>query len=105
MKFKSLFMAHAPDADMEKNKAKVETDSYVLYVNLAKNQKEAIDIAEKYAREKDIDSMILCPGFDHEDVAEISKLVGDDVGVTVARGDGQSSQVAQEAMKEADWFD
>lgn len=105
MKFRSLFLAIAPDADMEKHQSKIETEKYVLYVNLAQNQQEALDVAKKYARDKGIHSMILCPGFDHEDVAQISDAVGNDVGVTVARGDSPSSRTAKEAMEEADWFD
>ncbi|MFP4142263.1 MAG: DUF6506 family protein [Thermoplasmata archaeon] len=104
MKFKSLFIAECPDADMEKHREKMETDMYVLYVNLVRDQEEALEVAESYASEKEIDSMILCPGFTHEDVAEISESL-DDVGVTVARGDGPSGEIAQNAMKRAGWFE
>lgn len=105
MKFKSLFLALAPDANMEEHKRKIETEKYILYINLAQNQQEALGLSKKYAREKGIHSMILCPGFDHEDVAEISEAVGSDVGITVARGDGPSGQIAKEAMEEAGWLD
>ena len=105
MKFRSLFLALAPDVDMEKHKSKIETEMYVLYINLAKNQNEAIDLAKRYATDEEIHSIILCPGFDHEEVAEISDAVGKNVGVTVARGDGPSNRISKEAMKEAGWFD
>lgn len=97
-------MAHTPKADKEEHKSKIETEKYVLYVNLVRNQEEALETAEEYAEEKGIQSIILCPGFTHEDVAEISESL-DDVGVNVARGDGPSGMIAKEAMHEAGWFE
>ncbi len=104
MKFKSLFIAEAPDAEKEEHTAEIETEKYRLFVNLVKSKEGAVEIAKHYKDEHSIDSILLCPGFTHEDVAEISKEVGEHVGVTVARGDGPSGKIAQEAMKKADWF-
>ncbi len=103
MKFKSLFMAHTPKADKEEHKATIETEKYVLHVNLVGNKDEALEVAQDKA-EEGIQSIILCPGFTHEDVAEISEKLPD-VGVTVARGDGPSSRIAKEAMEKAGWFE
>lgn len=103
MKFKSLFIAHTPDADKEEHKATIETEKYVLYVNLVKDQDEALEVARDMAGEG-AQSIILCPGFTHEDVAEISEELPD-VGVTVARGDGPSSRIAKKAMERAGWFE
>lgn len=103
MKFKTLFMAHTPDVDKDENHMKMETEKYVLHVNLVKGQDEALEVAEDMAENEGIQSIILCPGFTHEDVAEISEEL-DGVGVTVARGDGPSSRIAKEAMEEAGWF-
>lgn len=105
MKFGSLFLALAPDVDMEEHKNKIETEMYILYINLAKNQEEALELAKRYAKDKEIHSIILCPGFDHENVAEISEAVGNNIGVTVARGDSPSSRIAKKAMEKAGWFD
>ncbi len=104
MKFKSLFIAEAPDAEKEEHTAEIETGKYKLFINLVKSREEAVEVAKRYKEERSIDSIILCPGFTHEGVSEISEEVGEDVGVTVARGDGPSGQVAQEAMKKAGWF-
>jgi hypothetical protein len=46
----------------------------------------------------------LCPGFTHKDVAEIQDAAGENVGITVARGDSKSSKIAIEAMKKAGWW-
>jgi len=55
-------------------------------------------------REEGIHSILLCPGFTHQNVAEISKAVGENVGVSVARGDGPSSKITKEVMKREGWF-
>jgi len=38
------------------------------------------------------------------DVAEISKAVGEDLGVFVARGDGPSNRISMQVMKSEGWF-
>ena len=55
-------------------------------------------------KEEGIEAIILCPGFTHKDIAEIQDVVGPNVGITVARGDGPSSKISMEAMKRAGWF-
>ncbi len=104
MKFRSLFIAHVPDADPGVHHTKLGTDKYILYVNFVTDQKEALKCAELHAKDKGIHSIILCPGFTHLDVAEISAAVKG-VGVTVARGDGPSGRIAKKAMEEANWFE
>ena len=44
-------------------------------------------------REEGIHSVLLCLGFTHENVAGIAEVVGKNVGVFVARGDGPSSRI------------
>ena len=104
MKFRSLFIAHTPDADKDEHHAKLETEKYVLHVNLVKDQEEALKVAKDMAENEGIQSIILCPGFTHEDVAEIYEELGG-VCVNVARGDGPSGRIAKEAREEAGWFD
>ena len=41
---------------------------------------------------------MLCPGFTHRDIAEIAEVVGENVGVNVARGDGPSTRIAMEII-------
>ncbi len=104
MAFKVVFIAHTPDAEPEKHQCVVETSKYKLLVRLVKNQEQAIQVCRKLVKEEDIHSILLCPGFTHQNVAEISKAVGKNVAVSVARGDGPSSKVTREIMKQEDWF-
>ena len=94
MAFKAAFVAHAPDANPEENKALIETEKYKLFVVVVSNQDQAVTICRNLAQEEGIQSVLLCPGFNNENVAEISQAVGPDVGVGVARTDGPGGRIA-----------
>ena len=104
MAFKVLFIAHTPDAEPKKHQCVIETPKYKLLVRLVKNQEQAVEVCKKLVREEGIHSILLCPGFTHQNVAEISEAVGKKVGISVARGDGPSSRITKEVMKREDWF-
>ena len=93
MAFKTVFIAHAPDADYRENHSLIETDRYKLYTYVVKNQEEALTVCrDLYAKDK-IDSVLLCPGFTHKDVAEIFEVLDKKVSVCVSRGDAPSNQI------------
>ena len=71
MAFKAVFIAHAPDADPEKHHNLIETGKYKLYTYVVKTQNEAIKVCRDLYEKEKIDSVLLCPGFTHKDVAEI----------------------------------
>ena len=104
MAFKVLFLAHAPDAEPEKHRCVVETSKYKLLVRLVKNQEQAVQVCRKLVKEEGIHSILLCPGFTHQNVSEISEAAGKNVGISVARGDGPSSKIAKDVMKKEGWF-
>lgn len=99
MAFKVLFLAHAPDADKEKHRSSIETGMYHLYTVVLKNQDEALEISKDFADNMSIDCILLCPGFTHNDAAEISKITGGKVAVAVARGDGPGNKISLEARR------
>jgi len=93
MAFKAVFIAHAPDGDPEKHHTVIETGKYRLHTYVVRNQEQAIMVCKDlYEREK-IDSVLLCPGFTHKDVAGIFEALDNKVAVCVSRGDGPSSQI------------
>lgn len=104
MAFKTLFLAHTPDADPEKHRSVIETSKYKLFVALVRNQNQAVEVCKRYAKDEGIHSILLCPGFTHKEIAEISEAVGKNVGISVARGDGPSGKIAMEVMKKEGWF-
>ena len=101
MPFKVLFIAHARDADKEKHRSSIKTGSYHLYTVVVKNQDEALEIARDFTDNMSIDCILLCPGFTHNDVAEIVKITGGKASVSVARGDGPGNKISSEARKRA----
>ena len=104
MAFKVVFIAHAPDAEPEKHQCVVETSKYKLLVRLVKDQTQAVEVCKRLVKEEGIHSILLCPGFTHKNVAEISETVGKNVVISVARGDGPSSKATLKIMKEEGWF-
>jgi len=90
MAFKALFLAHAPDGEAEKYRYVIETPRYY--------------VCKKAVKEEGVQSILLCPGFTHRDVAEISEAVGENVGIFVARGDGPSNKISMGVMTSEGWF-
>src|SRR5659263_660375 len=101
MAFTSLFMAHAPDADPERDACLLATEKYKLYVRLGNGQAQALEVCRTLVKERGIEAIIVSPGFTHEGIAEIQELVEPTVAIAVARGDGPSSKRAMEAIKKA----
>ncbi len=101
MTFKALFIAHAPDADHKKHRNVIDTGMYKLYSVVVRTQEEAIQVSKEYWQNESIESILLCPGFKHGDVAEIFKAVEGKVSVAVARGDGPSSKISAVARNKA----
>jgi hypothetical protein len=93
MAFKAVFIAHAPDADFEKHHNLIDTGQYKLYTYVVKNQNEALKVCKDLYEKEQIDSVLLCPGFTHKDVAEIFEALDNKVAVCVSRGDGPSSKI------------
>lgn len=104
MTFKALFIAHAPDADYKKHRTIIDTGMYKLYSVVVKTQEEAVQVSKEYWQKESIEAIMLCPGFNHGDVAEIFEAVEGKVSVNVARGDGPSSRISMEALKKAGYF-
>lgn len=102
--FRVLFLAHAPDADGERDRSVIDTGMYRLFTIVVKDQAEALEVCGDCVTRENIDSVVLCPGFAHSDVAEIARLVGRDVAVCVARGDGPSGRASRKARERAGYL-
>ncbi|HEX7458429.1 MAG TPA: DUF6506 family protein [Ginsengibacter sp.] len=99
MAFITVFIAHAPDADFEKHHTLIETGKYKLYTYVVKTQNEAIKVCKDLYERKKIDSVLLCPGFTHKDVAEIFEALENKVAVCVSRGDGPSGKITAPVLQ------
>ena len=98
MSFNVLFMAHSSDANGQKHRSEIDTGKYHLFSVVVRNQTEA-DTAREIIDERSIDTILLCPGFAHSNVAEIHNALGGRVGVAVARGDGRSNKISAQARR------
>ncbi len=97
MSFDVLFIAHAPDADKNKHRSEINTGKYRLLSVVVRDQAEAVEVAREYVENQPIDTILLCPGFTHANVAEINTALGGRIGVAVARGDGPSNKISAQA--------
>jgi len=93
MAFKAVFLAHASDAEPERDRNLIETSTYKLFTVVVKDQVQAVEECNKLVKEEGIHSVLLCPGFTEKNVAEITEAVGQNVGVAVARGDSPGRKV------------
>jgi hypothetical protein len=99
MAFKAVFIAHAPDADVEKHHTLIDTGKYKLYTYVVRSQAEAIGVCRDLHEKEKIDSVLLCPGFSHRDVAEIFAALAGEVAVCVSRGDGPSGKITAPVLQ------
>ncbi len=99
MAFKAVFIAHAPDADPVKHHNLIETGKYKLYTYVVKSQEEAIKVCTDLYKTDKIDSVLLCPGFSHKDVAGIFEALKGKVAVSVSRGDGPSGKISAPSLQ------
>jgi hypothetical protein len=99
MSFNVLFVAHSSDADCHKHRSEINTGNYRLFSVIVRDQSEAVAMAKEIVDEQSIDTILLCPGFTHANVAEISSAFGGRIGVGVARGDGPSNKISTQARR------
>lgn len=93
MAFKAVFIAHAPDADPSRHRTLIDTGQYRLHTCVVRSQAEALQVCRELREQGGIESVLLCPGFTHRDVAEIFASLDGKVAVCVARGDGPSGAI------------
>ena len=79
----------------------IETTTFTLHSMAIGDSCDRIAEIGKYCRANEIHSIVLCPGFTHSMVAQVTKEVGKDVAVSVSRSDGPGSAVSARARKEA----
>lgn len=104
MPFTALFLATAPDADPEVHRSLIESDLFRLFSAVVRDHEQAIQVCTALAAEEGVQSIVLCPGHSHADVAAIAEAVGRRVSVAVARSDIAGVHAAARAMEEAGWF-
>jgi hypothetical protein len=99
MAFKELLISYASDADKIKHRSFIDTGKYQQFSVVVRNLEEAIAVCKEFIENKNIEKIALCPAFTHEDVAVISKVAGNNVGVSVGRADRPSNIITAKGLK------
>ncbi|HVO77301.1 MAG TPA: DUF6506 family protein [Methanomassiliicoccales archaeon] len=100
-RFKTAFVAMAPDAEPSKHRSVIDTSTSQLTSVLVRDEDEAVKVCADLVKHSEVQSILLCPGFTHAGVAKVAAAVGREVSVNVSRGDGPSNGVAMKYLKEA----
>ena len=103
MSLREAFIILVPDVDPKVNRTEIVLPHYEFYTILVSDFEMAKIEAKKIVEEKNIHGIILCAGFSNENVGDMSKELGEDVGVLVVRGDSRSSSIIDKAISEAKW--
>lgn len=104
MPFTEAFIALVPDADAARDRTVLTTGLYKLCVVFVPDVAEAVAASRSLVEEEGVQSVNLCPGFEHADVALVSAAVGATIAVSVCRGDGPGAQVMRGALERAGWI-
>jgi len=101
MIFRTAYVAVAPDGDAVRHRAVIRTKQFELHVAVvAQGQiRQAVDVCHELIRDSGVVAIALCPGFNHEEVGQISKELGGQVALDVARGDMRNTQVVLDLLQ------
>ena len=109
MKFKEAYVILVPEiepasyfltVDPAKDRSKIDNDKYTCYTVLVQHQAQALEECKKLAEQEGVNVITLCPGFSHQNIAQICDVVGKNVGICVARGDNHSSKIISEYISQ-----
>jgi hypothetical protein len=105
MALKAGFVAMAPEADPKRHRASIKTPKLEITTVVADlgNFDQVVKVCQELVQREGVKSLILCPGFSHEEVAKIANAVGKGVAITVARGDVPSTLMTREMLKKEGW--
>lgn len=104
MAFKVAVLLGAPDADPDRDISLLKTSSIEVTTILIQHGdiEREVAICRDLVQHEGIQSFILCPGFTHQAVARIAEVVGPEVSVNIARGDGPSHE-ASKKIRTREW--
>ena len=104
--FKSAFIYQAPDADPKIHNARIKTEMLDLSIVVIQMQNfaQGIEVCKSLVQNDGVQNIILCPGFPHEVVAQVKKVVGDNVSVAVVRTDTPNNLLVVQMLTKEGWF-
>lgn len=100
---KELFLIKVPNLDSDTPRTEIVLPHYEFYTVLVEDYQMALEEGQRIVKEKGIHAVILCAGFSNEEVGDLTRALGNDVGVLIARGDGRTSGIVDQAIEKAGW--
>jgi len=85
---------------IRKDRSILDTSKYTCYTILVQNQVQALEECQKFVQEEGVNSITFCPGFTDKDVAQISDIVGENIGICVPRGDNNNSNIVSKLIEQ-----
>ena len=101
MSLNEAYLILVPNVDPKVDRSDIRKNNYKCITVLINNEDEALDVAKELVETEDINAFILCPGFSNSSVGEISSVLGENISVNVARGDGKSTKVVDKIIESA----
>lgn len=102
MSLNEAYLILVPDVDPKVDRSSIVKDNYKCLTVLVNDEDEAILEAKHLLDSEDIHAFILCPGFSNSAIGKMSEVLGENVSVNVARGDGRSTKIVNEII-ESEW--
>ena len=105
MTLKAGFVAMAPGADPKKHRASIKTPKFELTVVVADsgNFDQVVEVCKNLVQNVGVQSLNLCAGFSHQEVARVASAIGKGVAISVARGDVPSAKLIGEILAKEGW--
>jgi hypothetical protein len=106
MAFKVAVVFMAPDGDPQVHRALLKTSKleFTAVVVRLGDVDQAVDVCRSLAQKDGVRHIMLCPGFAHEAVGKIKQTVGENVAITVARGDVHNSVLLMQILAQEGWI-
>ena len=100
MGFKSLYITYAPNADPAQHRSVIDTGNYTLFSVAVTDQAQAIEAARELVENEGVHSIVLCPGFTHQEVGRFTEAIGEKVVISIARTDGPGHRISSKIIKQ-----
>ena len=99
MSLNEVYLILVPNVDHKVDRSTIKKDNYKCITVLVNDEEEALEVAKELVETEDIHAFILCSGFSNSAVGEISSVLGADISVNVARGDGKSTKIVDKVIE------
>jgi hypothetical protein len=104
--FKAANVIMAPNSDPLRHRALIKGDQfeYTMVVIPLLDFDKAARVCKELVEKEGVQWINLCPAFSHEGVAKVRSAVGEEVSITVSRGDVPSTLMSTQILIKEGWI-